>query len=119
MKGKVSTWIFFAVIIAIIGVVAGHNFYRYYLQKNYVLHVLTSCDTTTHSCFIADPATADPTFQSAPYDKVEISAAVAPSCLEEHTCTDFACTGIKGYCDLSYCSPATLEDGESCSTTTK
>ena len=104
--------VFLAVAVLVIG---GHSFYRYYIVKGYPLHVFSACDPASHDCFVADPATADPTFQAGPYEKIEINAGVAPKCLDEHTCTDFSCTGIQGSCQVTFCSDSTKEDGESCS----
>jgi hypothetical protein len=110
---------FLVFILIIVLIVAGHNFERYYIAKNYPLHVFINCDTAKHSCFVADPATADPTFQASPYAKVLINAAHAPSCLEEHDCSNFSCNGIIGACEVMYCSKDSLEDGETCSNTTQ
>lgn len=105
---------FLCLLGIIVVVIAGHNFERYYLAKDYPLHVFTACDPISHSCFIADEATADPTFQNGPYEKVEIGAAHAPSCLGEHTCSNFSCDGISA-CSVTYCSESSKEEGETCS----
>jgi hypothetical protein len=109
----------FLVFICIAVVALGaHNFFRYYLQKDYPFHVFTTCNPAQHSCFTADPNNSDPTFQSGMYEKVLISASRAPQCLEQHTCTDFSCAGLGSSCQISYCSKATLEAGESCTNPT-
>lgn len=100
---------------ALVAIIAGHNFERYHIFKDYPVHVFTACDTSIHSCFEADPATADPTFQTGPYAKVEMNAKYAPSCLDEHTCSNFTCDGIVGICQVIYCSADSKETGESCS----
>lgn len=101
--------VFFVLIIAV------YNFMHYYVFKNYTVQVYTACDTSKHSCFVADPDIADPTFQSVPYSKVEMTASNIPSCLEEHTCSDFTCDNIVGACFVTYCSELNKEDGETCS----
>jgi len=112
MKGSTS---FLLLLVVIVGIIAGHNSLRYYLNKGYPIHAVIACNPTMHTCFVADPATADPAYQTEPYAKVVIDNANAPKCLDEHTCTDFSCIGITG-CSIEYCSASTTEDGESCST---
>ncbi len=107
---------FFAVLMLCAIVFVGYNFERYYVQKMYPVHVFTACDPTRHSCFTADPASSDPTFQAGTYEKVQISAAAAPSCLDEHTCKNFSCAGVQGTCAITFCSKDNLETGESCTT---
>ena len=106
---------FLILLIIAVVVVVGYRFEQYYIARDYVVNVFTECDSTTHSCFIADQATADPAFQTGPYEKVTITAHDVPSCLEEHTCTNFSCDGIQS-CTITYCSSDVLEDGESCTT---
>lgn len=100
------------ILVLIVGI---HNFTRYYIMRDYPLNVFSSCDPAMHSCFIANPDTADPTFQTEPYEKVAVDAAHAPSCLDEHTCSNFTCEGVGGTCEVTYCSADTVEEGESCS----
>lgn len=100
-------------------IVAIHNFARYYVAKDYPFHVFTSCAPFMHSCFTADPTNSDPTFQGGAYEKVMIDAAHAPICLEEHTCANFSCDGLGALCQVTYCSPDALEDGESCTSSTQ
>lgn len=110
---------FLLALALLVAAVGYHNFNRFYLTKDYPLQVFTACDSTKYSCFVADADSADPTFQNEPYAKVEISASAAPHCLDEHTCTDFTCTGVHGACIVKYCSDATLETGETCSVITQ
>lgn len=93
---------------------AAHNFIRYYVAKDYPFHVFTACNPAVENCFVADPNSSDPTFQSGTYEKVTIDAAHAPRCLEQHTCTDFSCDGLGAACSITYCSHDALETGESC-----
>jgi hypothetical protein len=53
---------------------------------------------------------------SSPYKRVEILKSDAPSCLEEHTCDSFSCSGIEN-CSITLCSEDELEDGEKCLST--
>jgi hypothetical protein len=95
-------------------IIVGNNFYRYYIIKNYSVHVFVKCDPEKHSCFTADPDTADPAFQNKFYAKVEMLSTNAPACLEEHTCEDFSCDELAGPCNIEYCSSDTISDGENC-----
>jgi len=115
MNKNFETTIFFIILCAIVLIIAEHNFVRYYVKKDYPLHVFTVCNTKKNNCFEANPDVSDPTFQTGPYEKVEITATYAPSCLDEHTCSDFSCYGIRGTCQIIYCSPDTKENGENCS----
>jgi hypothetical protein len=112
IKGTIIYLIFISIFVL---VVIGYNFVHYYIIRNYPVQVFTACNPIQHNCFVADPNTADPTFQATLYSKVKITALYAPSCLEEHTCSDFTCDGIMGACVVKYCSETTREDGETCS----
>ena len=109
-----KTTVFFIIFIGLILFIAGHNFVRYYIARDYILNVFTSCDSTQHNCFKADPNTADLTFQSGTYEKIQVSAAYAPSCLDEHNCPDFSCDARDSVCNITYCSDDNLDEGESC-----
>ncbi|MES2225726.1 MAG: hypothetical protein V4480_02855 [Patescibacteria group bacterium] len=102
-------------IAAILGIV-GYRYDQYLVEKQYTLRVDVSCDSAAESCFAAD-CTPDsgPDCDPTPYKKVEIRAADAPACLEEHSCEHFSCAGIAS-CTLSLCSGDVLEDGEKCAT---
>lgn len=93
---------------------AGHNFARYYLKRDYVLQVFTQCDPGKYSCFEVDPAVSDLVFQTKPYKKVQIVAKHAPSCLDEHDCQEFYCTKDDDTCQITYCSQDTIEGSEKC-----
>jgi hypothetical protein len=109
---------FFILVVFLAFIFIAYNFDRYYLLKQYPVQAFTTCDPAQHSCFTADPSTADPTFQSGAYEKVRINAKIAPSCLDEHTCSNFTCNGLNGACTITYCSKHTLESGESCTNIT-
>lgn len=104
---------FFVVLFVLVFGIIAHNYDRYYLVRHFPVHAFTLCDTAAHSCF-ESAGDQDLSYQSGPYEKVEMDAAYAPSCLEEHTCSDFSC-GTTGTCAITYCSEDTLEEGETCS----
>jgi hypothetical protein len=112
---KTSRYAFFIFLATAVVLIVGYRFDRYYVAQDYLVDVFTQCDTTSHSCFEADETIADPAFQGAPYEKIEILARDTPKCLEEHVCKDFSCDGIAS-CAVTYCSSESLEDGESCTT---
>ena len=90
------------------------NFVRYFVFKDFELYTFTACNPDTHSCFLTDPKFNGFSFYSEPYVKVEIAAAIAPSCLDEHTCVDFSCTDTGDMCVVTYCAEEFLEEGEIC-----
>jgi hypothetical protein len=116
MKNYLGAISFLLLLILAMIIVVGYRFEKYYIQKDYTVTVFTNCNIANHSCFIADPSTADPAFQNAPYAKVQLNAHFIPQCLEEHTCTNFSCSGTPS-CTISYCSAKNVSDGESCSVT--
>jgi len=114
MNKKYQTVTFLVLFSALIIILVAYNFRRYYIAKDYSIYAFTACDPAQHSCFQADPDTADPTFQSGYYAKVEMEAVYAPACLDEHTCENFSCDNIAS-CKITYCSSDTIEPGETCS----
>lgn len=115
MNKEFRSTTFFTVLCIFILAIAGHNFVRYHILKDYPVSTFTECDPEKHNCFLADIDTSDPTFQTGPYAKVEVNAAYAPSCLDEHTCSNFSCDGIAGFCDVKYCTEDSVDEGETCS----
>lgn len=114
MNARSSRILLACVFLAIAGI-AAYRYQQYVVDKNYLLEVNAPCDVTTHSCFTSDCSPQDDlSCPPGPYEKVEIRKAVAPACLEEHTCTSFACPA-GGTCAITYCSSDSLEDGEHCS----
>lgn len=114
MNRKYGASVFIGILFVIVSIVVGHSFLRYYVIKDYPLSVFTVCNPEAHNCFevVEDTGLA---FQSEPYAKVEITAMYAPSCLGEHSCSDFSCDGVSGMCNITFCSEDTRESGEVCS----
>jgi len=115
-KSRVSGWFLLCILLGII-IVLGHNFYRYYLEKSYIVNAVSVCDPQQHSCFEADPNVPNPDLPIPVYEKIEVTAADAPACLDEHSCPNFSCVNAHGTCTITYCSTDNLEDGEACSST--
>lgn len=109
-----GTKLFIICLSLFVLIVPVHNYIRYYIYRDYDLHVFSQCNPLEHNCFLADSESADPTFQNGPYIKVSLNASVAPTCLDEHTCTDFSCANIRGRCEITYCKQALLDGGETC-----
>ena len=101
---------------AIVFLVVLNRFDQYYLKKNFLLKVNTGCNPASEQCFVSDCSAADPECDQSPYKKIEILAAQAPACLEEHQCQTFSCGGLS-QCQVTYCSTGTMEEGERCVTT--
>ena len=102
--------LFALIIIAVIG----FRYYEYVLRGDFMMNVYAPCDPSVEKCFVSDCSPADDlSCPIGPYKKVEVREGDAPRCLEEHQCASFTCAGIAS-CTATYCSDATLEDGESC-----
>lgn len=115
MKTRRRTSAAFLIFIVIcVAAIVIHNLKRYYLDKAYVVTVITSCDPLVHNCFQADPNNPDPNLSIPVYKKVGVSAFAAPSCLDEHTCTDFSCESVDDQCTIAYCDQDSKEPGEFC-----
>jgi len=112
---KIKTRILFLVILGMLVIaLAGHNFYRYFMVRDYIVYSHTSCDPAYYSCFSMIDATGDPTANNEFYSKVTTDAAHAPKCLDEQNCKQFGCGRDSVGCKVLYCSEETLEDGEVC-----
>jgi hypothetical protein len=98
----------------VFGIVFLQSFFHYYLNKNYPVFSLTSCDPHVDSCFIANEGSANFPFAEKPYRKVEVVAKNAPLCLDEHTCTDFTCGAGDSSCIITTCNSDSLEEGGHC-----
>ncbi|MEI8339238.1 MAG: hypothetical protein WCF94_01080 [bacterium] len=112
---KNETKIFLIIFILIIVVVVSYRYQQYFLNKNFILSVHTSCDSKTEKCFASDCVLGeDPECDESAYKKVEILDSIAPVCLEEHNCPTFFCEQVVGQCSIIYCSEENLDDGEKC-----
>lgn len=113
---KINTRVPFLVLLGILILfLAGHNFYRYFLVKDYVVHAHTSCDPSNYSCFTLADATGSPTVNNKFYSKVTTDSAHAPKCLDEQNCENFVCARGAVACTILYCTEQNLEEGEKCS----
>jgi hypothetical protein len=110
---------FLLIIVICVATIVIHNLKRYYVDKSYVVTVITSCDPVLHNCFETDPNNPDPNLSIPVYEKVEVTAFAAPTCLDEHTCRDFSCEGVKGMCSITYCIEDSKDPGEFCATSSK
>ncbi len=119
MKNCFKSYMFFILLIAcLVAAVTGVSYYRYVVERNFVIQVNTACNPSAEQCFISDCSPADDlSCPVGPYKKIDILDAGAPPCLEEHSCSDFTCGGIAS-CNETYCSSENLGDGESCASTT-
>lgn len=84
-----------------------YRYEEYIIRKNYIIQVNTACDKTSEFCFTED----DSIF----YKKVTIRAKDAPSCLQEHNCSNFSCDSLISDCRIEYCSNNTKAESETCS----
>lgn len=94
-------------------VVCGYRFYDYVLKKNYAVIVHTSCDPSINKCFFSDCKPEVVGCDVGPFEKVEIRAFNAPTCLLEHTCGSFTCAN-RDQCIITFCNDNNINEGESC-----
>lgn len=111
-----GTKLFILSIVFVILIIIGYRYNQFYSEKQFTLHIDSSCNPTSQSCFQITCTSGDIACDPSPYEKVDILDKNAPTCLEEHSCTNFSCNGISD-CAITYCSTDTLEAGENCTTT--
>ncbi len=109
---KLSRYLFicigFAVFVAVF-----FRFEEYVVRSNFSIFTLTSCDSTSEACFVADCAEEDDACDMTPYKKVQIAATAAPACAFENECDEIVCLE-EDLCVVTYCSDSSLEEGERC-----
>jgi len=110
---KKANWLIIVVVLILLAVV-GYRFEQYYVLKNFILEVNTSCDSSTDKCFVMACEAGSSDCDTSHYKKVEIVARDAPKCLEEHSCDNFLCSNGSDKCSITYCSENALSDGETC-----
>ena len=104
---------YFVFLFCLIAIVVANRYEQYVVRENFTLTLTSSCEPASEQCFDPNSAAGIALFEDTPYKKVTIIARNAPPCLEEHTCSDFTCTGIAG-CSITYCSPTNAADDEGC-----
>jgi hypothetical protein len=113
MKSGANSVLTAMAVLAAVLVIAS-RYQGYTTDRDFLLRAAVPCDPAADACFMLDcPPDSEGTCDSEPYAKVEVLAREAPACLEEHSCWTFSCAG-RSTCLISYCSDATLEDGERC-----
>ncbi|MDB5244501.1 MAG: hypothetical protein JWN18_371 [Parcubacteria group bacterium] len=114
MKGESHFPVLVPLFALLIVIVIVFTYYRYVIQGDFIMNVVSGCDPTTEKCFLPSCSSAeDPSCPPGPYKKIVIRSGDAPRCLENHSCEHFACDNTS-LCTETYCSDAVLEDGESC-----
>lgn len=101
---------FLIIALFLLIIVIGNRFYQYVFLGSFLVEVNTSCDSQKANRFTND-------FEDSvePYKKVLIRYSYVPSCLEEHSCKEFSCTGYSpDGCSEIYCEDSSLEEGEKC-----
>lgn len=100
------------IIVALIIVIV-YRYDQYVIKDNFILTAAVVCDPSNEGCFVADCDATDPACDVTPYKKVSILASEALECVQEHSCETFQCVPGTS-CKITYCSEASLEDGEIC-----
>lgn len=117
-KSKIFFLVFFLLIVSSIAV----TYYRFMVQRDYMIQAEAECDPYTESCFVyvCDPATettctGDPVQDTSYYKLIDRNAKNIPACdPADETCTALVCGEGEADCAYTLCDPATAKDGEAC-----
>ena len=108
---------FFVLLALIVALTMALAYRQFVIEGNFQISARIPCDPAKSSCFISDCDPQDDlSCITSPYLKVQVLAAIAPVCLEQGDCQQFACpTGASmADCQITPCTPDTIEDGEHC-----
>jgi len=117
-KSKIFFFVFFLLIVSSIAV----TYYRFMVQRDYMIQAEADCDPYTESCFVyvCDPeageeCTGDPVEDTSYYKLIDRNAKNIPLCdPADETCTALVCGEGEADCSYTLCDPATATDGEAC-----
>ncbi|MEI9966813.1 MAG: hypothetical protein WDN67_04240 [Candidatus Moraniibacteriota bacterium] len=108
------------ILLAIGGI--GFTYYKYVIERNYVVKLQTPCDPTTEICYVSycDPeaedaectgnAEEDTTYYKILYRKAVNIPACEPA-LEGDCDKVYTCSEEEDACELISCDPSALEEG--------
>lgn len=118
LKGNVDTRskILIGLFILLVVGTGIWKYYVYFVQEDFTVHSVISCDVATESCFSVECAEDDEECDDTPYKKLESSARLIPECdpYIDDTCPEPVCEEGENECTITVCSVETLEEGEIC-----
>lgn len=108
-KSKILLSFVALLIVAVVGI----EFNRIVVKKDYQIIDWVDCDPTVNSCFVsADEETGEITNYAVISKKASTIFACDP---KTQTCDELMCEEGEQECEVSFCTPADAEAGESCS----
>lgn len=108
-KSKILLSVVTILIVAVVGI----EFNRIVVQKNYQIIDWVDCDPQSNSCFVyEDEETGEVTNYAVISKKASTIFACNPA---TQTCDELMCEEGELDCEISFCTPADAEAGESCS----
>jgi len=114
-KSKILMWVFIIALIISVGV----TYYRYVIQRDYLIFAHAPCDPKTESCFYYECEEDDLECEIEYYKKIEKKAFNIELCdSEDPECQPLVCKEGEADCEITSCSEENLEEGELCSVAT-
>lgn len=115
--------IFFIVFFLLITGSVAATYYRYIVERDYIIQAEADCDPYTEACFVyvCDPeageeCTGDPAEDTSYYKLIERNAKNIPLCdPNDETCDVLTCPEGEEDCAITLCDPVTAEEGMECS----
>ncbi len=91
------------------------RFEEYYVRENFYVTSELECDSSTSHCFvqICDVENTEGC-NVTPYQRVKMDATGAPACLYDQSCESFNCEDTDVTCEIIFCTPENINDGETC-----
>jgi len=114
-----KTKVLFIVLILLLVVSIGATFYRYMIQKDYLIFAHIKCNPRSESCFYLPCTEGDSTCDSTAieyYKKITKKAFNIEMCnTADEGCNPLVCKNGEKDCEITTCSVDNVEEGESCS----
>ena len=111
-KSKILIGLFIFALVASVGI----TYYRYVVQKDYLIFAHASCDPKTESCFYTPCTGSDCPAEIEYYKKITKKAYNIELCdSEKQDCKPLVCKENEKDCEITSCSENNVADGESCS----
>jgi hypothetical protein len=114
-----KTKVLFIVLILLLIASVGATFYRYMIQKDYLIFAHVECNPQEESCFYypceEGDSECDPTAIEY-YKKITKKAFNIEICnTEDEDCNPLVCKNGEKDCEITTCTVDNIEEGESCS----
>lgn len=113
---KKSRYLLYLLIILLVGS-AIYKFYKFVIERDFIITAEISCDPEVENCFIWDCDIADEECDQSPYKYITKNAKNAPLCdpYTDEGCEELFCSPGEADCEITICSEDELGDEEICS----